>query len=46
LTYITTNQWGIELAQGVAEDIRNEYRFGEGEERIILFTKLKKIKKW
>jgi hypothetical protein len=23
--------WGIELSSNAAEDIRNEYRFGEGE---------------
>jgi hypothetical protein len=26
-----TNQWGIELSSNVADDIRNEYRYGEGE---------------
>jgi hypothetical protein len=30
-TYITTNQWGIELAQLLQRNISNEYWFGEGE---------------
>src|SRR5215208_7638656 len=30
-TYITTNQWGIELSSNAFRDIRNEYRYGEGE---------------
>jgi hypothetical protein len=35
-TYVTTNQSGSELSSTVAEDKRNEYRYGErGSERAL-----------
>jgi hypothetical protein len=35
-TYIATNQWGIELSSNAFRDIRNEYRYGEGEYNAIV----------
>jgi hypothetical protein len=36
LTYITTNQWGIELSSNASRDISNEYLYGEGESELYL----------
>jgi hypothetical protein len=42
-TYVTTNQWGIELSSNAAREISNGIAWGEGG-GLHLFT-LKKIKK-